>query len=297
MSHSKNLYKLLNKETTLDMKSILIPTDFSLCAQNAENAAMQLAKKFGAKVYLFHHAAIPKNWEEMSVLAREGHPDALKKIYEVEASFERIRQLFPDITIETHITGGDWIDRIQQFVEQKNIDLIVMGSHGASGKNDYFIGSNTQKVVRKVHCPVLVLKEPLKKVNFNKVIYASSFNTAERQAFLKFKDFIKHFLPEIHLVTIHNSGFLDGPLILQKEVLKDFVELSKPLTAYSHIVDDFTIDGGIRKFADSINADLVVVANHFKRPLKRMLVGSNVEALVNHANMPVLTIDFPEEDN
>jgi len=277
------------------MKSILIPTDFSLCAQNAENATMQLAKKFNAKVYLFHHADIPEDWEEMLVSEREQHPDALKKIYEVESSFERIRQLFPHITIETHVTGGKWIDRMSQYVQQKNIDLVVIGSHGASGKNEFFIGSNTQKVVRGVHCPILVIKEPLGKVNFNKVIYASSFNEAEKVAFLKFKDIIKHFLPEIHLVTIHNSEFLDGPITLQRAVLKDYVELSKPLTAHAHIIDSFTIDGGIRNFANGINADLVVVANHYKRPLKRMLVGSNVEALVNHANMPVLTIDFPEE--
>ena len=276
------------------MKSILIPTDFSLCAQNAENAGMKLAKKFGAKVYLFHHADIPKNWENLSVSQREAYPDALKKIYEVEASFERIRLLFPGIPIETQVTGGDWIDRMRQFVEQKGVDLIVIGSHGASGKNEFFIGSNTQKVVRRVHCPIMVIKEPLKKLDFDKVIYASSFNEAEKVAFLKFKDFIKHFLPEIHLVTINHSGFLDGPLILKKEVLKDYVELSKPFTAHAHIIDNFTIDGGIRLFADSIDADLVVVANHYKRPLKRMLVGSNVEALVNHADMPVLTIDFPQ---
>jgi len=286
----KKLYK-----TTLVMKNILIPTDFSLCAQNGENAAMKLAKRFGAKVYLFHHADIPKNWEEMLVSKREKHPEALKKIYEVEASFERIRKLFPDITIETHITGGKWIERMSQFVEQKNIDLIVIGSHGASGKNEFFIGSNTQKIVRSVHCPILVIKEPLNKLKFNQVIYASSFNEAEKAAFLKFKDFIKHFLPEIHLVTIHNSEFLDGPITLQQAVIKDYIALSKPLTAHGHIFDSFTIDGGIRKFANAINADLIVVANHYKGPLKRMLVGSNVEALVNHADMPVLTIDFPEE--
>lgn len=278
------------------MNNILIPTDFSLCAQNAENAAMQLAKKFGAKVYLFHHADIPNNWEELSVKEREGHPNALKIVYEVTASFDRIRQLFPDITIETHVTGGKWIDRMSQFVKQKNIDLLVIGSHGASGKNEFFIGSNTQKVVRSVHCPILIIKEALEKVDFNKVIYASSFNKAEKIPFLKFKDFIKHFSPEIHLLTIHNSAFLDGPIILQKEVLKDYVALSSPLIAHAQILKNLTIDAGIRVFANKIGADLVVVSNHYKRPLKRMLVGSNVEALVNHAAMPVLTIDFPEED-
>ena len=83
MPTPNKLYDLLHKKTTLTMKSIIIPTDFSLCAQNAENAGMQLAKQFGAKVYLFHHAELPKNWGNLSISERESYPNALKKIYEV----------------------------------------------------------------------------------------------------------------------------------------------------------------------------------------------------------------------
>lgn len=278
------------------MTSILIPTDFSSCAQNAEDAGMQLAQKFGATVHLFHYTSIPDNWEKMTVVEREKHPLDLKKIYQAEYAFEKIKKRFPEIRVETHITGGKWIDRIRQFVDQKNIDLIVMGSHGASGKNEFFIGSNTQKVVRVVNCPVLVLKQPLKKLDFNKVIYASSFNTNEKEGFMKFKGFIKHFLPEIHLVSVNTPALFNSPLILRKEVLKDFVELCKPLSGFAHTIDNFTIDGGVRKVAEQVGADLIAISNHHKKPLKRMLIGSNVEALVNHANLPVLSINYVQTE-
>jgi nucleotide-binding universal stress UspA family protein len=274
------------------MQHILIPTDFSSCAQNAEQAGMDLAKRNGATIHLFHHTTLPKNWEEKSREEKAKHPDILKKLEQIEATFLKIQQNYPTITIKTHIVGGKWLVALEQFIEQHNISLIIMGSHGISGKNEYFIGSNTQKVVRSIHCPVLVIKNRLKKLDFNKVIYASTFDLVEKEAFLKFKDIIKFFLPELHLVSLHNSEFLDGPLSLQKEAMKDFAVLGKPLNVKTHIIKGFSVDGGIRKFAKSIDADLIAISNQYRRPLKRMLVGSNVEALVNHAEIPVLTIDF-----
>ena len=102
MTTPSKLYDLLHRKTTSTMNSILIPTDFSECAKNAENVGMQLAKRFEAKVYLFHHASIPENWAKLSVKERESNPEALKKIYEVESAFGEIRQSNPNITIETH---------------------------------------------------------------------------------------------------------------------------------------------------------------------------------------------------
>ena len=275
------------------MNSLLIPTDFSECAKYAENVGIELAKKYGAKLYLFHHVDIPSHWESMTTSEREKHSVGLKRMYAAEKSLNEIRARIPSgIEVETHLTGGNWIERVAQYAEKKNIDMIVIGSHGASGKNEFFIGSNTQKVVRMVHCPTMIIKEPIEKLDFKKVIYASTFDTKEKEAFLKFRNFIKHFMPEFHLLTIHTSGFFDGPISLQREALKDFAELCKPFTTHTHIIDHFTIDGGIRAFAREINADLITVSNHYKRPLKRMLVGSNVETLVNHSEIPVLTIDF-----
>ena len=132
-------------------------------------------------------------------------------------------------------------------------------------------------------------------MDFRKVVYASSFNKSEKNSFLKFKKFIKHFLPEIHLVLIRSTTFFSTPKILQEEALKDYAALCQPFTCHTHIFKDFTIEHGIRVFAEKLAADLIVVANHNRHPLKRMFAGSNVEALINHADLPVLSIDYEEE--
>ena len=158
--------------------------------------------------------------------------------------------------------------------------MVVMGSHGASGKNEFFIGSNTQKAVRVVHCPVLVLKKPLGNLGFNKIVYASSFNLDEKESILRFKNFIKHFIPEvIHLLTIHTSAFFSPPYVLEKAALNDCGKLLQPFKVHNHVYRDFTISGGIQNFVAKVKPDLLVVSNHQRHPLKRMLRGSNVEKM------------------
>lgn len=271
------------------MKNLLVPTDFSGCADNALEAAVQLARRFEAKLHLLHFLKVPKGWAQ----PQEQEQAEAKAAQAIEQRIEK----YADLEISSAVqTGKNLRDQVNLYVKDHGIDLIVMGSHGASGKSEFFIGSNTQRVVRTVNCSTLVIKDRLPEVDFNKVVFASSFNENERGAFLKFKKFIKHFLPEIHLVAVHTSTIFDPPYTVTKEAMEDFKALCQPFSCKIHIFKDFTIDRGIRTFADEIGAQLIGISNHHRHPLKRMLVGSNVEALINHADVPVLTIDYSKEE-
>lgn len=268
------------------MKNILVPTDFSACASNAVNAAFQLAKKLDATVHLLHVITDKKTQND------EGEWN--QAIENANVLLKKIRAEHSEVECIALSATGKLLVSIQEYVEAHGIDLVVMGSHGASGKQEYFIGSNTQKVVRSLFCPVLIVKHPLKELNFDKVVFASNFNQSERAAFLKFKAFVKPFLPEIHLVMVHTASLFDPPYILSQEAMKDFQALCEPFESHIHIYKDFTIEKGIRALSEDLDAKLIVVSNHFRHPLKRMVVGSNVEALVNHANLPLLSIDYLE---
>ena len=180
---------------------------------------------------------------------------------------------------------------VADCVSRHGIDLIVMGSDGASGKSEFFIGSNAQKVIRTVHCPTLIVKKPLASIEFQNVVFASAFQESDMEAFKVFKNMVKHFIPQIHLVYINKSIF-DKPSTLQIEAMKPFSQECEPLKCQLHIYPDLSVDSGIRSFADKIGADLIGISYHERHPLKRMLIGSNVEAVINHAELPVLTIDF-----
>jgi len=275
------------------MKNILVPTDFSQHAAFAFDAAVQLARKFDAIVHLI---TIPAE----GFIASEGSKGepgspAESEARHLEQKMEAWSAPHTDISFRYYVGYGKLFDTLSQYVDNHGIELIVMGSHGASGKSEYFVGSNTQKVVRSVHCPVLVIKDKLEDIKFDKVIFASNFHKNEEATFLAFKDFIKHFVPEIHLVMVHTSSLFDPPYTLSKEVMKDFQQLCDPFKSEIHIYRDFTVEQGIRSFAEEIGARLIAVSNHNRHPLKRMLIGSNVEALVNHSHLPVLSLDFAQQ--
>lgn len=274
------------------MKSILAPTDFSACAFQATEAAAKLARRFGASLHLMTCLPLPKNWSRLSAREKAQMPEAQQRIYNTEVLFNDLRNRFSDIDVKTAYCGGKLAAEVREYVKRHAIDFIVMGSHGSSGKNEYFVGSNTQKVVREVHCPALVVKEPLEEANFDKVVFASSFLENEREPFLKFKDFVKHFVPEIHLVEVHTSSLLDPPYFLSHEAMEEFRSLCAPFRCETHIHRNFNVERGIRTFAEEIGAKLIGISNHHRHPLKRMLIGSNVEALVNHSSIPVLSIDY-----
>lgn len=273
------------------MKNILVPTDFSPISKYAADAAYLLAKRFDAKLHLLTSLDLPPKWDSMTKPERLRDAAAQRMVQEAGAALSELGRQYHEVDVVTAWVGRRIWAQIQEYVREHGIDLVVMGSHGASGKSEYFIGSNTQKVVRTVHCPVLIVKNPLLKVDFKKVVFASDFSQEALAPFNYFKEIIKHFVPEIHLVSIYTSPF-DTPYPVKIEEMKPFEEACLPLACHAHVYRHVSVDHGIRSFAGEIGADLIAISNHDRHPLSRMLVGSNVEALVNHANLPVLTIDF-----
>ena len=272
--------------TRITMKNLLIPTDFSDCAGEALKAGMQLARRFGSKVHLLHLIE--------SAPGTSGSESVEQRL--TRGGLEPLLENYPDVpSVAVCVAGGLLRERISSYVAGHGIDLIVMGSHGVGGKSEYFIGSQTQKVVRTVRCSVLVIKSAPEDLNFDKVIFASSFNENEKEAFLHFKEIVKHFIPEIHLVAIHTSALFEPPYTVTREAMEDFKALCHPFNCKMHIYKDFTIDRGIRASAVDLGAKLIAISNHNRHPVKRMLTGSNVEALVNHADVPVLSIDYRED--
>ncbi len=277
------------------MKNILVPSDFSACAANASEVALALAKYYGATFHLFTALDIEKKKGEDAQDKESYNAADLRKIKNTELLFSEWveKAKAQNVTIKTYWVAGKLLKNIKEAVVNYDIDFIVMGSHGASGKQEYFIGSNTQKVVRGVHCSVLVVKEDIRDYKIKKVVYASNFNKGEEKAFQYMLDFVQPYRPEIHLLEVNNSGWFSQPYILAKASMEDFKAMCGDLVCKTHFYRDWTVDAGIRKFAAEIDADLIVISNQHRHPLKRIVVGSNVEAVVNHAKVPVLSIDFP----
>lgn len=280
------------------MKNILVPTDFSVYAKYAFNLAIQLSISEKCKLHIFHSADLPEPW--LSLPEDERRKDAVnsQKAHNINVLLDELKSLCKEHKIDyrTVVAGKNLVEQLKLYVAQEQIDLLVMGSHGVSGKQEYFIGSNTQKVIRTIHRPVLIIKEELKELSFKKVVFASGFEAREQESFRRFLNFVKNYNPEVHLLAINTSSFFSQPSMILYDAMDDFKELTKPLICKKHFYNDISVEAGIRHFAESIDADLIAISYRFRHPIKRMFQGSNVELLINHSRVPVLTIDYVDNN-
>ena len=257
---------------------ILVPTDFSNFAEIAADTAIALAQRFDADIHFLNVTFLD---EDLNVAIR--------------VAMEKVKLEYAElgITMTSAFKSGALVDAVRNYVTENHIDLIVMGSHGASGFNEMMIGSNTQKVVRSVHCPLLVVKQPIENVNFQNIVFASDFSSNEKVVFKRFLDFIKGFSnPEIHLMAVNTASFFNQPQFLLKDGMIEFKQMAGDIPCKLHIESHFNVEMGVEHFANSIGADLIVISNYQRSKLKRLFAGSTVEALINHSDIPVLSLDF-----
>jgi nucleotide-binding universal stress UspA family protein len=271
------------------MKKILVPTDFSVHAYNALKVAAQIAKKNAGEIILLHMLDLP---HQGSDAIGSGH--ALPEIMLFKNSaIKKLDDLMDDeclegLQVSEVIQFERAFDGIMKVSEKNGVDLIVMGSHGASGFKEIFIGSNAEKVVRNSEVPVLIIKKDAGEFNVDKFVFASDFTDEIKKPFAKVVDFANKFGAELQLVMINTPSSFK-PTHIAEEIIMDFVSNFKvdkySITVYS----DINVENGILNFANNKNADLIGVCTHGRKGIAHFLNGSISEDLVNHSLRPIVT--------
>jgi len=165
----------------MDFKKILVPIDFSSCSKNALKNALQLAKKTKAELLLLHAFQIPVAHGELgSQTIIMGLAADIEK--DIQQDFENLKKEFPelnDINYRNQIKHAYPVDAILSAVLTEKIDLIIMGTHGASGIDEIIMGTNAYSVIKDLRCPVLVIPEKGDLKNINRMAYASDYKHLE----------------------------------------------------------------------------------------------------------------------
>ncbi len=281
------------------MKKILIPTDFSAEADNAVKIASYIAKKSGAEIHLLHvmDVSMGGSFNTTGEVATQGiDMDQLFVLKLMEVNKKRMHALADQfgadgIQATYEIQVGHVFNTIIAQVEEKGIDLIVMGTKGSTGFTELLVGSNTEKIVRFASCPVLSVRNVLADFKVEDIVFASTFENDQLVAVSKLKRFQQLFGAKIHMVYINvPNNFVNSRVIKQR--MTEFAQKYQ-LTDYDFtIYNDSSEEEGIIHFADETGADLITVATHGRSGLAHLLSGSIAEDIVNHANRPVLTFNL-----
>lgn len=275
------------------MKRILVPTDFSESAQNALQVAAALAKKHHAKIYLLHMMGISQ-----SIINKAETENQAEAMFYMELARKRFSELLnqpylKDIEVESVVQNYLVFSEINSFALEKNIDLIIMGSHGTGKLDDFFVGSNTEKVVRTADAPVLVIKDKASGMKLEKVVFACDFEKESMKAYKKAMQMFETLGSNVALlyVNLPNEKFMSTSEIDQK--VQDFLAEAhkgedKGLPEVN-FVSDYTVENGIYQFSKKVGAQMIGIPTHGRKGLSHFFLGSLGEDLANHAHIPVMT--------
>jgi nucleotide-binding universal stress UspA family protein len=269
------------------MKNLLVPTDFSDCAQNASYLAMQLAIRSGARIHFLHIMPaidgphVPMASKPTVINPKKGWAqNELNKLV-----MEAMRMGIDAKPILAFDKAGE---RIENYISPLMIDLIVMGSHGATGIREFVIGSNTQRVVRNATVPVLVIKKPVSDSFVVKnILFASTFEENLPSVFNLVASFTKLWDATLHILFINfrdkvtTQPSMDG-------IVKGLLAPYPDIKFTTNSIETNDEEWGIHEMVERIGADMIALTTHDKEGF--LISHSVAENLVNHEEVPVLVI-------
>lgn len=145
----------------MNVQRILFPTDFSHCNEAALEFASTLAAEANAVLHIVH---VDEMRDVNAAMADSGYPYVLPSEMEDRSEMlERLAHVVPTVAkvqYQHHYLKGTPVAEITGFAEREKIDLIVMASHGRTGLWRLLMGIVAEGVMRKAHCPVLIIKQP-----------------------------------------------------------------------------------------------------------------------------------------
>lgn len=258
------------------MRKILVPTDFSDYAENAVNAAAQLALENEAELYILHVQSKKKLFD-----------DAQEKMDNAVNSLKKQGVKAIPVLLNKKLEGS-----ILKQVKEKGADLVVMGSQGQNF-SDKLLGSNTDRVLRLCKVPVLVVKNELKNFEVKNIVFASNFFRENEAVFDGIHEFAKLHNAKTHLLKVITPGNFENTPYTEK-LMRDFVESVELKNFTTNIFNFESTHKGILEFSKRVDADLIAMTTHGKKGLSKYIVGSTAETVTDDSEVPVLCIKLPE---
>ncbi|PKR79848.1 hypothetical protein CW751_12895 [Brumimicrobium salinarum] len=275
------------------MKKILVPTDFSEYALNAAKLAASIAKKTDTRIYFLHVVSMPVY--ETGVIPGQSRQDVAEGLFilkKVKMDFEKLlnEDFLKGINVATAIQYDGVYESVVSQADKHDIDLIVMGTHGSSGYvNDFFIGSNTDKIVRLSETPIITTREEVTNTTFDKVVFASDFGEGVAQSFQKIAEMATILKVKVELVRVITGDdfFYSAPMLDSMEV---FAKENGLVNYDCHVFASETVQSGINEFAQRVNADMVMTVTHGRRGLARLFNGSITSDIMKSSPLPVMSV-------
>lgn len=287
----------MNKK--FQIKRILIPFDFSETAELALEHAVFMAKLHKADILLLHvvesfsfasaiSSAFGKSQSEFESKMESSAKDRLQNLTE---------KLHHDsgMSVSFKIDNGKIYKKIMSVAEEEKVDIIVMGTHGVSGFQEFLVGSNTYRVVMSAPCPVISVQTHAKKIGFKNIILPIDNSHSSRQKVKHAVEIAKHYNSVVHIAGMMTMTDVDLQRRFEVKIhqVRDYFEEHE----VPHTVKVFKTDNTAattEEFATQVNADLIMIMTDQEG--SGIFMGNFAQQIINHSKIPVMSVRPSESD-
>ncbi|MCD4745616.1 MAG: universal stress protein [Bacteroidales bacterium] len=275
------------------MKQIIVAIDFSKCSVHALEYAINIANKVNSNILMVW----VDNTSSSESVFPESHLDFRK---EINNNFNELVDKYKDTLINGEISfkirKGKVHNEIANQAKYVDADLLIAGTHGVSGFEEFWIGSNAYRIVTYAPCPVITIRADYKfKKSISKIILPIDSSLESRQKLPFTSKFAKYFDSEIHVVSLYSTTIkaVRNRVDNYTKQVEQFLE-EENIKFNISILEADNITKSTIEYAQNINADLIAVMTEQETTTSNLFLGAYAQQMVNHSSIPVINIHAKE---
>lgn len=295
MSHDPQPRLKDNLRSVHEVRTILLPTDFSPVSHNAFIYALHFAEQFGAEIVLFHA------YQDTPVVS-EVVPDSFvaalraEKLEAAQQQFDQYKQevreaLGKDAKVRTLLQPGWAAETIVELSNAQEIDLIIMGTLGAESMAEKIFGSVTTRVIEAASCPVLAIPMGVSYSPIQHLLYATNFEEADFPVIDRLLGYADAFQARVSCAHIQSDDAYWSRLDRAFFERLYQLEMEQDQVAF-YTINQTDIVVGLQRFIAANKVDLIAILCHQRPLVNRLLTESLTRALTLHTDVPLLAFHF-----
>jgi nucleotide-binding universal stress UspA family protein len=273
------------------MKRILFPTDFSEAAKTAYVYALKFADSFNAEVIILHVYDLP-------IVETPPMPETTKEIFDIVEmnQFESFREQLPELHTLAESKGlghvkmrsvllyGDLIYNINKVCEEEEVDMVIMGTKGATGLKETFIGSVTASVIANVTVPVLGIPAEADFNDIKTIAFTTQYKDKDNDALKRALEIADKFDAGIACLYIKNP---DDPEDIDERINDWKIYYKDKNIDFFNIAGDH-IEQTILDFIENQKVDMLVMRTHKRGFFEGLFHRSLTKKMAYHTKVPIL---------
>lgn len=267
------------------MKNFIVPIDFSVESLNGLKLAILFSKRAQVNIHMVY--VLQKTSDVDKQLQDEEQRIAQGRFEKIVGDFKP--ELGNDSSIQFQIKAGRVYQEVVNLADQLPDSVITASTHGASGFQEFFIGSNAFRIISATEKPVITLRKNYCPEGISKIVLPIDLSAGSRQKVPFTTDLAKLFGAEIHVVGIHTSRGRQDINKIRSYTSQVAGYIEGKVHCESNEVFGDNVPDMLTNYANAIKADLISITTEQSSGIS-LIMGNTAHQILNKAEIPVLCL-------